>query len=182
MIVQPYKESLHKKLLDDFCRDVNVENNADIKSLGIANKLNAMMFLIIDDDKIVNMCYAHDFSDYYKGAWRVFTRTATLPDWRGKGFPFQRSMVMAAGLAAFSLPYQIKYAQSNGASKILFTTNSNDGMLSSQKLDRYLTKIEASDPRFSFIERREIYGCEQSVWKLHYSDIINLTGQLPHNL
>lgn len=178
MKIAAYSERKHRAMLEQFFVDANIENNSSMETLGFEKRQNPMMFLTIDDDKIVSMCYAHDFSDYYPNSYRIFTRTATLPDYRSRGFPKQRSMVSAAGVSAHTAPLQVDYALINGATNILFTTNSDEGMESSQKLGRYLEKIEHLDPRFSFFDEREIYGCNQKVWKLHYRDIVNLTGEL----
>lgn len=178
MKIATYSERRHRAMLDRFFAESGIVNNDSMEALGFEKRENPMMFLTIDDDRIVGMCYAHDFSEYYPNSYRIFTRTATLPEYRGRGFPRQRSMVSAAGISAYTTPLQVDYALINGAKTILFTTNAEDGMESSRKLGSFLEKVEPIDPRFSYYDEGEIYGCKQKVWRLHYRDIINLTGEI----
>lgn len=178
MKIATYSERRHREMLDRFFAESSIENNNSMDALGLEKRENPMLFLTIDGDRIVSMCYAHDFSEYYPKSYRIFTRTATLPEYRGQGVPRQRSMVAAAGLSAYTTPLQVDYALINGAERILFTTNAESGMASSRKLGKFLEKVEPLDPRFSYFDEQEIYGCRQKVWQLHYRDIINLTGEL----
>lgn len=143
MKIEIYNKEIHEDKLKQFFSEIDVVNNKSIETLALNKRKDFILFLTIIDDKIVSMCYAHDFSDYYPLSWRIFTRTATLPKYRAKGFPKQRSMVSAAGLTAYTVPLQVDYAMSKGAKNILFTTNTDGGLKSSQKLDKYLKKIEA---------------------------------------
>lgn len=174
MKIAVYNERQHRDALEKFFNECGVVNNESMDALGFENKPNALLFLVMDGQKIVNTSYVHDFSEYYPKSYRVFTRTATLPEYRGRGFPKQKSMVSAAGLAAQTCPMQVDYAMLNGADKVFFTTNSIGGMNSSQKLGRFLELVEPRDPRFSFYDEAEIYGCQQKVWQLHYRDIVKL--------
>ena len=178
MKIEIYDEVKHRTMLEAFCEQVDVVNNDSVKTLAYHNREAAFMPMVIQNGMIINLCYSHDFSDFYPKSFRIFSRTATLPGYRAKGFPRQRTMVSAAGLAAYTTPHQVDYALLEGAETILFTTNADEGMKSSRTLGRYLEKIVGDDPRFSFYDEREIYGCHQKVWKLHYRDIINLSGSL----
>ena len=173
MKITSYNEDKHRRALRRFFRECNVENNSSMDALALHKRKNSMMFMVMEDDRIVNVSYAHDFSDYYPSSYRVFTRTATVPDMRGVGVRPRRDMTSAAGLAALTCRLQVDYALINGCDNILFTTNvAGGGMESSAKLGRFLQRIEENDPRFEYVETREIYGCDQMVWRLLCRDII----------
>ena len=186
MKVRIYDDRKHKDMLYRFMKATDVVNNNSIENLAVYKRPDSCMFLVIDEEtnEIMSMCYAHDFSEYYPDTWRLFTRTATLVKYRAQGFPARRTMVSAAGLCSWTTPHQVLHARLHGATRFVFTTNSNTaeaGMPSSEKLGRYLDRIEPTDPRFSAFDEGTIYGCEQKVWQLHYGDIIGL--QLPlHSL
>lgn len=178
MKIVEYNDADHYSLLLDFFADSDVVNNMDMASLGLDERPRAKMFLVMIDERIINLSYAHDFSEYYPDSFRIFTRTATLPMYRGKFYPKQKSMVSMAGVAAYTTPMQVDYALEQGAKKILFTTNRDEGMESSCRLGKLLHVLEPTDPRFSFFDNHRIYGCQQDVWQLHYRDIINLSGEI----
>lgn len=175
MKIEIYKphNTRHEQMLERFYDEVEVENNDSMYSLGYSRRKDAMMTFVIMDHRIVNLSYVHDLSDYYPDTYRIFTRTATLPNYRGNGFPRQRSMVSAAGLAIHTAQLQIDHALMNGAKNVVFSTNAEGGMESSRRLGDFIKKIESIDPRFSFFDRKEIYDVEQDVWKVHYRDLIN---------
>ena len=176
--IEIFDENKHDGLIKKFFAETDVPNNKNMDNLGYYKRKNSKLFLTIADSKIIGMCYAHDFNEFYKDTWRIFTRTATLPEYRSKGFPRSRTMISAAGINSYSCPLQVEYALSMGAKNIVFTTNIINGSTTSQKLSKYLSKIEKSDPRFSFYDSKEILGCQQLVWKLHYKDIINLSDPI----
>lgn len=174
MKVDIYNPRRHAAALDRFFADCDVENSVSLETLGYEKRPNSMMALTMDGDDIASLCYVHDFSEYYPNAYRAFTRTTTLSRYRGVGVPARRNCASAAGISAHTAPFQVDYAHLNGADDVLFTTNAEGGMASSQRLDRYLRLIEAHDPRFSYWDEREIYGVRQTVWRLNYRDIVNL--------
>jgi len=178
MKLEVYDETQHREMLETFFDATQIENNKDVNALGIEKRKNVMLNLVIHNDKIVNMSYAHDFSDYYPNTYRIFTRTATLEGYRGVGFPRSRTMISAAGLAIWNARTQIEFALFHGAKDVLFTSNHDDGMISSRRLGKYLEKIEAHDPRFSYFDQREIYGCNQKVWRANFRDLVNAKGQI----
>ena len=165
----------HTDQINEFFAVTDVSNNKDMDHLGYYKRKDSKLFLTISDSKIIAMCYAHDFSEYYPDTWRIFTRTATLPEYRSKGFPRSRTMISAAGINAYSCASQVDYAFSMGAKNIVFTTNTIGGSITSQKLSKYLTKIEPIDPRFSYFDTKHILGCDQIVWRLNYRNLFDLT-------
>jgi hypothetical protein len=173
-----YNENIHRDMLQRFFDHTTIENNKDINSLGITKRRDVMLTLVIVNGEIINMSYVHDFSDYYPDSYRIFTRTATLEGHRGTGFPVGRNMISAAGLAIHTSKMQIDFALLRGAKDILFTSNSEGGMESSRRMGRFLEKIEPIDPRFSYYDEREIYGCQQKVWRTNFRDLINMTDQI----
>jgi hypothetical protein len=180
MKIKIYKDREDRELLEQFFIDCSVENNSSMETIGINKRHNALMFLVLDGEKIVNTSYVHDFSEYYPNSYRIFTRTATLPKYRTVGVSRRRDMTSAAGLAALSASHQVDYARANGAKLILFTTNiPGNGMDSSSKVGRFLKMVEPHDPRFEFYDQKEIYGCDQMVWRLKYRDIISDPPQDP---
>ena len=67
---------------------------------------------------------------------------------------------------------QVDWAKSHGAEDILFTTNVEGGMSSSQTLGNFLHKVVKHDNSFEWYDRKEIYQCNQDVWRLLKKDII----------
>jgi hypothetical protein len=173
-----YDEQLHAEMLNEFFTKTSIENNKDMNVLGLNKRPNSMLCLVIQNDMIVNMSYAHDFSEYYPNSFRIFTRTATLEGHRGQGFYKGKNMLNAAGLASWTAWMQIEHAIMHGAKDILFTSNSEGGMASSRRMGRFLEKIEPIDPRFSYFDEREIYGCQQKVWRINYRDLHSMTNPL----
>jgi len=104
-----------------------------------------------------------------------FFRTCTLKGYRAKGFPKRPGLCAATGINVFSLPAQVDYALKNGAKNLVYTTNVK-GYSGSEKLDKHFKKYENVCPEYSFIEHKEIYNVEQSVWKLLCRDVVNLEG------
>lgn len=174
--VVQYNEKYHYSDLTNFCCQAELdglENNSSIDKLKLRN--NYALFLIYYHNKIISMSYVQNLNEYYPDTWRCFTRTATLKEYRSKFIPFNRNLISAAGINSYSLIHQVEYAQTHGAKQIIFTTNSNgNGYSGSNKMNSFLFKIVKDDPRFSFLEEKEIYYTKQSVWRLNYKDIFNL--------
>ena len=179
IMIKMYDESMHSDLLafTKQCALEGIENNSTIEKLAL--RLDGALFLIYRDDKIISMAHTHDFYDYYPTAWRIWARTATLTQYRGKGFGRRRGLISCSGLTSWLVPHMVDYAKSKGAETILFTTNSGSGgTKSSAKLDRHFHKCESIDPTYSFYDAKEIYGVDQSVWKLNYRDIQTVEGEI----
>ncbi len=166
-------QSKHQKQVEDFFKNCNVKNNSNWNYLATYKRNQSQLFLVFDKQIIVGMCYAHNFNDYYPNAWRIFTRTATLQSYRGWKSPVKKGMAAAAGCLAYTCSMQVEWAESHGAKNILFTTNVEGGMSSSQTLGNFLHKVVKYDDSFEWYDRKEIYKCQQDVWKLLKKDIIN---------
>lgn len=163
-------------VLENFClkaKKDGILNNSEISKLSLPQ--NYGLFFTLVNREIAAMSYVHDFNNYYKDTWRCWTRTAVLKKFRNQYHPKQRNIFSAAGITGYSIPHQVDYALRNGAKQIVFTTN-NEGSLSSIKLGQYLHKIVDTDPRFNFLETREIKGLSQDVWILNVSDLETLTS------
>lgn len=163
----------YKNLVEDFFKKCDIKNNSSWEALGSHKRGNHQIFLVFDNSIVVGMCYAHDFSKYYPDSYRVFSRSATLPNYRGWNSPKKKSWVTAAGCLAYTCKIQWDWAKKNGAKNILFTTNSIGGMSSSQKLGKYLHKVVDYDDTFKWFDSKEIYSCEQDVWQILKRDIVN---------
>ena len=154
-----------------------IENNSSMEKLAL--RPNSGLFVIYFENKIISMAHTHDFYDYYPGAWRIWARTATLQQYRSRGFGRRRGLISCSGLSSWLVPYMVDYAFDNGAEFILYTTNrSSGGTASSAKLDKHFRKCEAIDPTYELYDEREIYGVDQSVWKLNYRDIQKIEGKI----
>jgi len=176
-----YDQDKHYDDLMKFCIQAEkdeIENNASIDKLAL--KKESGLFLTYHDNKIVSLCHTHNFRPFFPGAWRIFARTATLKEYRAKGFPRRRGLVSCSGLNSYTVPYQVDYAKARGAKLILWTTNVpiKNNYVGSAKLDRHFKICESIDPTYSFYCEKELYGIKQSVWKLNYRDIINVEGKL----
>ena len=165
-------QSKYQKQVELFFSKCNVKNNSSWETLGTHKRDKSKLFLVFDEDMVVGMCYAHDFNKYYPNSWRIFARTATLPDYRGWKSPVKKGMASAAGCLAHTCIMQVDWAKSHGAKEILFTTNVEGGMSSSQTLGNFLHKVVKHDDSFEWYDRKEIYQCDQDVWRLLKKDII----------
>lgn len=178
MKIEIYNPRQHAAALDRFFAECDVENSVSLETLGYDKRPNSLMTLTMDGKDIASLCYVHDFSEYYPNTYRAFTRTTTLSRYRGAGVLARRNCASAAGISAYTAPFQVDYAHLNGADDVLFTTNAAGGMASSQRLDRYLRLIVDQDPRFSYWDEGEIYGVRQTVWRLNFRDIVNMQGPI----
>ena len=163
----------HKVQVEAFFEKCGVKNNSSWESLGSHKRGNHQIFLVLDKSYVVGMCYAHDFSEYYADSIRVWSRSATLPNYRGWNGPKKKGCATAAGCLAHTCKVQWDWAKMNGAKNILFTTNSVGGMSSSQKLGSYLHKVVNYDDSFEWFDNREIFNCKQDVWRILKRDIVN---------
>ena len=175
--VVKYNNNIHGIDLNLFCQKAgvdNIENNSSLEKLKLTD--DCALYLIYYQNKIISLSYVHDFSNYYPNTWRCFTRTATLKKYRSKFFPFSKSLISCVGVNAYSLPLQVEYAFSKGAKQMVFTTNTGiaGGTKSSKKVNDFLVKNELNDPRYTFLEHKNINYVDQNVWRLNYKDIINL--------
>lgn len=171
MRIDTYKEK-YSIQLQDFFNNCAIKNNSSWDSLGTHKRGNYQIFLVFDYEVVVGMCFAHEFTKYYPNSYRIFTRTATLPNYRGWNSPKKKGMAAAAGCLAYTCKLQYDWAKKNGAENILFTTNEKGGMSTSQKLGRFLHKTVSYDESFEWYDNKEIYNCKQDVWRLLKRDII----------
>tara|TARA_B100000925_G_scaffold212128_1_gene161817 strand:- start:2023 stop:2580 length:558 start_codon:yes stop_codon:yes gene_type:complete len=155
--------------------DQGIENNSTMEKLALRS--NSGLYVIYYDNKIISMSHTHDFYEYYPEAWRIFCRTATLRQYRAKGFGRRRGLISCSGITSWLVPYMVDYAMDRGAKYILFTTNTGDGgTASSEKLDKHFHKCKDIDPTYSWYDEKEIYGVKQSVWRLDRRDIQKVEG------
>ena len=166
-------QSKYQTHVEEFFNNCNIKNNSNWNSLATHKRHKSQLFLVFDKQTVVGMCYTHNFNDYYPNAWRIFTRTATLPNYRGWNSPKKRGCAAAAGCLAHTCKIQWDWAKKNGAQDILFTTNVEGGMSSSQTLGNFLHKVVKYDDSFEWYDRKEIYQCQQDVWRMLKRDIVN---------
>lgn len=171
MKIDTYQDQ-YSTQLEEFFKNCGIKNNSSWKSIGTHKRGIHQIFLVFDGKTIVGMCFAHDFSQYYPDSYRIFTRTATLPHYRGWNSPKKKGMAAAAGCLAYTCELQYDWAKKNGAKNILFTTNEQGGMTTSQKLGRFLHKTVSRDDSFEWFDNRQIYNCKQDVWRLLKKDIL----------
>lgn len=181
LIIKQFNKKEHLSDLLKFCEIAESQgliNNSSLKSIKLSDDIG--LFLIYKFNKLISMTYIHDFSEYYADTWRCFTRTATLKEYRNKFIPTSKTLISCAGVNALSLSLQVEYAINRGAKQIFFTTNSSkdQGYVDSNKMDKLLHRLVSVDPRFDFVEEREIFYVKQSVWKLNFKDIFNLTNPI----
>lgn len=181
LTIKQFNKKNHLLDLISFCEKAESQgliNNSSLKNIKLSDDIG--LFLIYFENKIISMSYIHNFNEYYTNTWRCFTRTATLKEYRNKFIPTSKTLISCAGVNALSLHSQVNYAIERGAERIYFTTNSSTkkGYVDSNKMDKILKKLVNIDPRFDYVEEREIYYVKQSIWKLNYKDIFNLTGPI----
>jgi len=166
-------QSKYDKKIETFFQNCGVKNNSSWKSLGSHKRGNHQFFLIFDEDIIVGMSYAHDFSEYYPNSYRLFSRTAILPSYRGWNSPKKKGIAASGGCISHTSKLQWDWAKENGAEHIFCTTNSIGGISTSQRVGQYLHRVVDYDDSFEWFDKKEIYNCEQDVWKILKRDVVN---------
>jgi len=151
----------------DTCAEQGMQNNISVAAMKIGKWGNEAWWCTWADGKIISISGCHQMDQYEKGCWRLMVRTATLLEYRGRA-PGSIRTIRTDFNWGHVLPYQVNYAVLQGATKVVFTTNSDsDGDKNSLRTNRVvrkvlepqgLVKLDAQDV--------EIFYTRQNVWEI----------------
>lgn len=151
----------------DACGSQGMVNNASAAAMKFGRWGTEAWWCTWVDNQIVSISGCHDFGDYYPGSWRLMVRTATLKEYRGRAPGSIRSIKTDFNWGHI-LPYQIKYAQEQGAKSLLFTTNSDSsGDSNSLRTNRVVRRVLEPQGLVELVDQDvEIFYTRQNVWKI----------------
>lgn len=117
--------------------------------------------------EIVSISGCHGYDDYEPDCWRLMVRTATLKEFRGRA-PGNFRQIKNDFNWGFILPYQIDYAQTHGASRLIFTTNSDSsGEKNSARTNKTVARVLEPQGLVKLLDTDvEIFYTKQNVWEI----------------
>ncbi len=144
-----------------------IVNNASIAAMKIGKWGTEAWWATWHNNTIISISGCHEFNNFENGCWRLMVRTATLKQFRGKA-PGSIKTIKTDFNWGHILPYQIEYAKSKGAKRLVFTTNSStDGDLNSYRTNRVVASVLETQGIVKLIaEHVEIFYTRQNVWEL----------------
>lgn len=148
----------------DECKQHGLNNNIDIKSLGLGKRPQEAWWVVKHEGKIISISGAHKLSFLGQDAWRVLVRSATLPLYRGKAGPFSKSLSHEFTWGHI-LKHQIEYCKSLGGNKFYFTTNThNPTLLANEKTNKLVERILVPQGYIEFVSEVNLYDTPQNIW------------------
>ncbi len=165
-----------KSALEDYCQQCDREgvvNNSSIYNLKLGRMGEEQWWLVYDEleSKIVSVSGCYHFKEYKEGAYRCMFRLATLKDYRGKAGPFSKDQKSCFGWGRL-LPFQVAWAKSQGANKLIFTTNSGDeGDVNSLRQNRVCELVFEKLGMAKKIDEIELYYKKQNLWEVLIEDV-----------
>lgn len=119
------------------------------------------------NNEIISISGCHSFDEYESNCWRLMVRTATLKEYRARA-PGNSRQIKNDFNWGFVLPYQIEYARSQGATRLVFTTNSdNNGDTNSVKTNRLVSKVLEPQGLVRLVDKdATIFYVTQNVWEI----------------
>jgi|TARA_R110000868_G_scaffold234322_1_gene488014 hypothetical protein len=156
--------------LFSFCTSAEsqgMENNKSIEKMKFGRWDQDVWWCTWVNNKIVSISGCHRYNEYSPDCWRLMVRTATLKEYRGRA-PGSIKQIKTDFNWGYILPYQVAYAKSHGAKKLIFTTNSNtQGDANSFRTNRVVSKVLAPQGLVKLIDTDiEIFYTKQNVWEI----------------
>ena len=150
----------------DKCRDFGWINNSSLERLNIdmMTENQGAYFGIYENNEIVSIAGIYKFHELYPDDWRMFYRSATLPNKaRNKGLHRGTGLRGRLYINAF-----LEYTH-NGS--LYFTTNikvSNGNQNAITRADQHM-KRESSlkDSYVDYVDTLMLYETKQAIWKLN---------------
>lgn len=149
------------------CKLQNMKNNDSISSMKIGKWGVEAWWCTWVDNKIISISGCHKFDTYEVDCWRLMVRTATLKEYRGRA-PGNFRQIKNDFNWGFILPYQIEYARSKGAKRLIFTTNCNvEGDSNSYRTNKVISNVLEPQGLVKLLQSNvEIYYTKQNVWEI----------------
>jgi len=164
-----YVDNLPSEIYDFMksCAEQGLENNVSEASMKFGKWKDEAWWCTWVDNKIVSISGCHAFDDYIPDSYRVCLRTATLKEYRGKAPGSIKKMHNDFNWGHI-LPYQIEYAKSKGAKRIVFTTNSEvDKSPNSFRTNKVVEKVFIPQGLCKLVEKDvEVFYTKQNIWEV----------------
>lgn len=162
--------------LDEYCRQCAIEgvsNNSSMKKMkmGFWGVDKWWVVYELNVGKIVSASGCHPIFEYEPNCWRIMFRLATLKQYRAKAGPISKDQRNCFGWGVM-LPFMVNHCRSQGAKKIIFTTNSGtDGDLNSLRQDRICRKVFEKLNMAKLIDNANIFHTRQNIWQVQIEDV-----------
>jgi len=142
-------------------------NNASVAAMKIGKWGDEAWWATWYQNTIISVSGCHKFSLFELGCWRLMVRTATLKGYRGRA-PGSIKTIKTDFNWGHILPHQIEYATQQGASRLVFTTNSTDtGESNSLRTNNTVKKVLEPQGLVKLIATDVIvFGTKQNVWEI----------------
>lgn len=156
--------------LDNFmekAKQQRMPNNASVAAMKIGRWGKEAWWTTWIDGEIISISGCHEFGVFEEDCWRLMARTATLKEYRARA-PGEIKKIRNDFNWGYILPHQIKFARSNGAKRMVFTTNSDQsGDPESFRTNRVVAKALVREGLIKLIASDvEIYSTKQNVWEI----------------
>lgn len=144
-----------------------MENNKSINAMKIGRWGNEAWWCTWVNNEIVSISGCHSYNEYEKDCWRLMVRTATLKEYRGRA-PGNFRQIRNDFNWGFILPKQIDFAKAHGATKLIFTTNSNStGDANSLRTNNTVSTVLVPQGLVKLIDTNvEIFYTKQNIWQI----------------
>lgn len=148
-------------------KEQGMVNNSSVAAMKIGRWGKEAWWTTWYDGSIISTSGCHEFGEFEDSCWRLMVRTATLKEYRGRA-PGEIKKIRNDFNWGFILPYQIEYARSNGAKRLVFTTNSDqNGDSESFRTNRVVAKALVQQGLIKLIASNvEIFSTKQNVWEI----------------
>lgn len=142
-------------------------NNASVAAMKIGKWGKEAWWATWYNGAIISISGCHEFNNFEQDCWRLMVRTATLKEYRGRA-PGSIKKIHTDFNWGHILPFQIDYAKSCGASKLVFTTNSSSsGDRNSFRTNAVVSNILVKQGLVRLIAADvDIYYTKQNVWEV----------------
>lgn len=117
--------------------------------------------------EIISISGCHRFFNFMPGCWRLMVRTATLNEYRGRA-PGSIKDIKTDFNWGHILEHQVAHANSHGASKLVFSTNSDEnGDANSYRTNRVVKNVLEPRGLVKLLESNvEIFYTKQNIWEI----------------
>lgn len=165
----------HYEFLEEYCnrcKELGWVNNSSLEHLNIdmVNRNGGAYFGIAENDEIVSLAGCYKFVEYNKDAWRIFYRSATLPN-KAKNKGLHR------GTGERGRMYIDAFLNWTSSGELYFTTNvSNDNWNRITRYHKHMVKESSmKDSYVDYIETTTLWDTTQAIWKLNNEKYYNRT-------
>lgn len=142
-------------------------NNASVEAMKIGKWGNEAWWTTWYNNEIISISGCHQFDSFEKNCWRLMVRTATLKEYRGRA-PGSIKSIHTDFNWGHVLPYQVQHAKKQGASRLVFTTNSDTtGERNSYRTNRIVQKVLEPQGLVKLVAQDvDVFYTKQNVWEI----------------